>query len=107
MKRGDIVTVALSGDFGKPRPALVIQSDYFQDTATLTVLTLSSTVVAEGHARITIEPDQDNGLRLPSQIMVDKAMTVRRDKIGPVIGRVDSDVMTSVNRSIALFFGLT
>lgn len=29
MRRGDIVTIALQGDYGKPRPALIIQSDLF------------------------------------------------------------------------------
>ena len=106
MNRGDIVTIALPGDFGKPRPALVIQSDFFDATATVTVLMMSSTLIAEGHARIAVPPTAENGLRLPTQIMIDKAMTVRRDKVGPVIGRVDTDAMTTVNRSIALFFGL-
>ncbi|MGE3306534.1 MAG: type II toxin-antitoxin system PemK/MazF family toxin [Rhizobiaceae bacterium] len=107
MKRGDVVTITLAGDFGKPRPALVVQSDFFDATATVTVLMLSSTLADAGHARITVEPSAENGLRATSQVMVDKAMTARREKIGPVIGRLDAETMTAVNRSIALFFGLT
>jgi len=106
MKRGDIVTIAVAGDFGKPRPALVVQSDYFEETATVTVLLMSSTIAPAGHARITVEPSQTNGLRATTQIMVDKAMTAPREKVGSVIGRLDGETLGVVNRSIALFFGL-
>ena len=106
MKRGDLVTVAIAGDFGKPRPALVVQADPFDLTATVTVLLISSDLVDAPLIRLTVEPDSTNGLRLASQIMVDKAMTVRRDRIGPVFGRLDPETMIAVNRSLALFLGL-
>ena len=106
MKRGDLVTVAIAGDFGKPRPALVVQADPFDLTATVTVLLISSDLVDAPLIRLTVEPDSTNGLRLASQIMVDKAMTVRRDRIGPVFGRLDPEMMIAVNRSLALFLGL-
>ncbi|UZF92763.1 type II toxin-antitoxin system PemK/MazF family toxin [Bosea sp. NBC_00550] len=106
MKRGDLVTVALAGDFGKPRPALIVQADPFDLTATVTVLLLSSDLVDAPLIRLTIQPNAANGLRLASQIMVDKAMTVRRDRIGQIFGRVDPDMMIAVNRSLALFLGL-
>jgi len=105
MIRGDLVTVSVSGDFGKPRPALIIQSDQFNDTATATILLLSGTLVDAPLIRLTVQPSTTNGLRKPSQIMIDKAMTVRRDKIGEPFGRLDDDVLISVNRSLALFFG--
>jgi mRNA interferase MazF len=105
MKRGDLVSVAISGDFGKPRPALVIQSDRFSETATLTVVLLSSTQVDALLIRLTIEPTPANGLRHSSQIMVDKIMTVRRDKIGQTFGCLSDEAMVSVNRSLALFLG--
>ena len=75
MRRGDLVTVAIAGDFGKPRPALVIQSDQFDSTATVTVLLLSSALVEAPLIRLPVAPTRDNGLDRPSQIMVDKAMT--------------------------------
>ncbi|CAH1653000.1 putative endoribonuclease MazF [Hyphomicrobiales bacterium] len=106
MKRGDLVTVALAGDFGKPRPALIIQADPFALTATVTLLLVSSDLVDAPLIRLTVEPDATNGLRLVSQIMVDKAMTVRRDRIGQVFGRLDPDAMITVNRSLVLFLGL-
>lgn len=106
MRRGDLVTVALQGDFGKPRPALVIQSDRFETSATVTVLLVSSTLVDAPLFRVSVEPSVENGLRAASQIMVDKAMTVRRERVGPIIGRIDDDVMLAVERSLALWFGL-
>jgi len=105
MKRGDLVTVAMSGDFGKPRPALVIQSDHFDATATVTVLLISSTLVDAPLIRLAVEPSAENGLRKPSQVMVDKAMTVRRDRVGAAFGRLEDDTMVAVNRSLALFLG--
>ena len=105
MKRGDLVTVAMSGDFGKPRPALVIQSDHFDVTATVTVLLISSTLVDAPLIRLAVEPSTENGLRKPSQVMIDKAMTVRRDRVGAPFGRLEADTMVAVNRSLALFLG--
>jgi mRNA interferase MazF len=105
MRRGDLVTVAMPGDFGKPRPALVIQSDLFDETATVTVLLLSSTLVEAPLVRLTVTPTADNGLRKPSQVMIDKTMTVRRDKLGRPLGRLDDETLISVNRTLALFLG--
>lgn len=106
MRRGDLATVAVSGDFGKPRPALVVQADRFDRTATITVLLLSGTVVDASLIRITVQPTAENGLRKTSQIMIDKAMTVKRDKLSAPFGRLDKETMASVARSLALFFGL-
>lgn len=105
MRRGELVTVALSGDFGKPRPAVVVQSDRFSDGETVAVLLISSTVIDAPLLRLTIEPNEANQLRKSSQIMVDKVMTVRRDKVGPVFGRISDDLMIDVTRAMALFFG--
>ena len=106
MKRGDIVTVAVQGDFGKPRPALVVQSDLFADHATVTLLPVSSTIVDSPLLRMTVEPTPANGLRLRSQIMIDKATTVLRAKVGHVVGRLDATGMVEVERLLALFLGL-
>src|SRR5450756_2871532 len=86
MNRGDFVTLAMQGDFGKPRPALVIQSDQFNEHASVTVLLVSSTLVAAPLFRVTVQPDEKNGLQKPSQVMVDKAMTVKRDKLSEAFG---------------------
>ena len=104
--RGDLVTVALQGDHGKPRPALVIQSDQFSDTATATVLLVTSTLVDAPLLRITVEPTDENNLRRRSQVMIDKPMTVRREKLRAAFGKLDDETMVSVTRSLALFLGL-
>ena len=106
MRRGDLVSVAMPGDFGKPRPALVIQSDRFEETGTVTVLLLSATLVDAPLIRLTIEPSARNGLRKVSQIMVDKAMSVKRNRLGPPFGRLDDETMLSVTRSLAVFLNL-
>jgi mRNA interferase MazF len=105
VRRGDLVTVAMQGAFGKPRPALVIQSDQFDTHATMTVLPLTSTLVEAPLFRLTVTPTSGNNLRKEAQIMVDKTMTVNRDKLGEVFGRIDDGTMVSVNRALALFLG--
>jgi len=107
MKRGDVVTIAIQGDFGKPRPALVIQSDVFNAThATITVLLVSSELVNAPLFRIDAAPDHRNGLSKPCQIQTDKAMTVKRDKVGSIIGQMDDATMLRVNRALAVWVGL-
>lgn len=104
--RGDFVTIAMRGDFGEPRPALVIQTDQFGEHATVTVLPVTSTLVAAPLLRITVQPSVDNGLQKPSQVMLDKVMTVKRDKIGPSFGRIEADAMLEVERCLAVFLGI-
>ncbi|MCG5501905.1 type II toxin-antitoxin system PemK/MazF family toxin [Ectothiorhodospira lacustris] len=106
MRRGDFVAIAMQGDFGKPRPALVIQADQFDEHTTVTVLPMTSTLVAAPLLRITVQPNAANSLQKPSQVMVDKAMTVKRDKVGPAFGRIDADVLVEVERCLAVFLGI-
>lgn len=107
MRRGDLVAIAISGDLGKPRPALVIQSDQFAGTATVTVLLLSSTSVDAPLIRLDVAPSPENGLQQRSQIMVDKPMTVKREKIRGTFGRLDDGAMVAVNRALAVFLGFS
>ena len=107
MKRGDLVTVALQGEYGKPRPALVIQSDLFaQLTSTVTVALLTSTPVNAPLLRVPIEPSQANGLRQRSYVMVDQIFSARTRRLGDVFGRLDDVDMLAVNRALALFVGI-
>lgn len=105
MRRGDLVTVAMPGDFGKPRPALVIQADQFSATASLTVLLITTSLVDAPLIRLTLDPTPENGLRKISQVMIDKVMTVRREKLGSPFGRLDNNTMVAINRGLALFLG--
>ncbi|MDR2874596.1 MAG: type II toxin-antitoxin system PemK/MazF family toxin [Methylobacillus sp.] len=106
MTRGDLVTITMQGDFGKPRPALVIQADPFSEHASVTVLLITSTLVTAPLLRVTVQPSTENGLQQPSQVMVDKAMTIMRDKIGSVFGRMDADILVEVDRCLAVFLGI-
>ncbi|MDH4865460.1 type II toxin-antitoxin system PemK/MazF family toxin [Alcaligenes faecalis] len=106
MRRGDLVTVAMQGDFGKPRPALVIQADLFAAHSSVTVLPVTSTIVNAPLLRISIQPDPENGLQKPSQIMIDKALTVKRDKIGQAFGSISADTLVEIERCLAVFLGI-
>lgn len=106
MRRGDLVTIAIAGDFGKPRPALIIQADPFAETGTVTLLLISGTLVDAPLIRPTLHPTPENGLQKQSQVMIDKAMTVRRDKLGAPFGRLDDETMVAVTRLLAVFLGL-
>mgnify|MGYP000670918018 FL=1 len=107
MKRGNVVTVAIQGDFGKPRPALVLQSDVFSDIhATVTVALISSEIVQAPIFRLDIEPSETNGLSRPSQVQIDKIMSIRSEKIGSVIGKLNDVMMVQVNRALAFWLGL-
>lgn len=106
MKRGALLTIAMPGDFGKPRPALIIQANHFEQTGTVTVLLLSGTLVDAPLIRLTVQPAPNNGLNKPSQVMVDKAMSVRRDRLGPIFGHLDEETMLAVTRSLAVFLGI-
>lgn len=107
MKRGDVVTIALSGDYGKPRPALVIQSDLFLATGSVTILPLTSHLIDVPLFRISVEPTQANGLTKISHVMVDKLYTTPREKVGEIIGHLDAKILLEVERALAVFIGIT
>lgn len=106
MKRGSLVTVALQCDVGKPRPALVIQSDMFDEHPTVVVLPVTSDLREAPLFRITVAPSKSNGLQVPSQIMVDKPQSISRAKVGAAFGKVDQSTLVAVNRSLAFFLGI-
>lgn len=106
MKRGDLVRIALSGDYGKPRPALVIQSDAYSAHGSVTVLPVSSTLVDAPLLRVLIQPDHANNLQKPSQIMIDKLMTLPREKVGEPFGRASDEAMLMVTRNLMVFLGI-
>jgi mRNA interferase MazF len=106
VKRGDVVTIALPGDYGKPRPALVIQSDAFSALDSVTVLRVTSDIHDFPLFRITVEPNSENGLVKRSQIMIDKAAAVPRAKIVQRIGRIDTGTMRQVSDALFDFLDL-
>jgi mRNA interferase MazF len=106
MKRGDLVTIAVAGGYGKPRPALIVQADAFRGLGAVTVLRLTSELNEWPLFRVTMQPSAENGLRMPSQVMIDRAVSLPREKLGAVFGRLDDDTMRIVSRALAAFLGL-
>lgn len=106
MKRGDLVTIAVAGDYGKPRPALVVQADEFNELSSVTVLRLTSTLHDAPLVRLTVRPSAENRLRAMPQVMVDRAISVPRDKVGRSFGKLDDETMQAVSRALAMFLGL-
>ena len=108
MRRGDLVVVALQGDFGKPRPALVVRADLFAGLPSTAICPLTSTPppYEGGQLRIPVSPTAANGLRRLSHVAMDRITTARLSKVGPAIGRVESDVMRAVDRALAVYLGI-
>jgi mRNA interferase MazF len=107
VKRGDVVIAVFSGDYGKPRPALIVQTDLANSThSSLVLCPITSHLENAPLFRLEVTPSPENCLEKPCQIMVDKITTVRKDKVRQVIGRLDEDTMIRVNRSLALWLGL-
>jgi mRNA interferase MazF len=107
MRRGDVVAVAAAGDDGKPRPAVIVQTDAFPDGhASVIVCPMTSEVADAPAFRVTVEPSAENGLRVRSQVMTDKPVTVRRERVGREIGRLDAATMARINAALAFVMGL-
>ena len=107
MKRGDVVVVAATGDYGKPRPAVIVQTDAFPPThLSVVVCQMTSDVTTAVDFRVTIDPSERNGLRARSQIMADKPVTVRRARFAQAIGRLDDGDIARLNVALAFVMGL-
>lgn len=102
-----MVTVAAAGDYGKPRPAVVVQTNAFPDThMSVIVCQMTSELSNAPDFRITIDPSDANGLRVRSQVMADKPVTIRRERIGKTIGRLGADDIKRVSVALAFVMGL-
>jgi mRNA interferase MazF len=106
MSRGDLVIVAAPGDNGKPRPAVIVQSDAIPESHASVVICQMTSELAEVDFRITIEPGPETGLRGRSQVMADKPVTIRRERIGQRIGRLGASDMARLNVALAFVMGL-
>ena len=107
MKRGDLVIVSAPGEYGKPRPAVIVQSDIFNEThASIVVCLVTSDRQDAPLFRIDVQPSETTGLKMASQIMVDKIVALRRERIDQHIGRINDETLIRLNRSLALFIGL-
>jgi mRNA interferase MazF len=107
MRRGDVVVAASSGDIGKPRPALVIQSDLFNSThSSLVICPITTHLLDAPLFRLTIRPRPDNGLKTESQLMIDKLTAVTRERIGKKIGQLSAGQMLKVNDALRMWLEL-
>jgi len=107
MQRGDVVTVAAAGDYGKPRPAVIVQTNALPEShASVVVCQLTSELANAPDFRVTVDPSPENGLRRRSQVMADKPVAIRRERIGRKIGRLDSQDMAILNAALAFALGL-
>lgn len=106
MRRGDFITVAVQGDYGKPRPALIVQSDNFDIHPSITILPITSKIVQAPLIRFTVAANDKNGLTKDSQVMIDKTTTIPREKAGSRIGSIDSSAMLEIERCLAVFLGI-
>jgi mRNA interferase MazF len=107
MKRGEIWTVSAgTGYAGKPRPAVIIQDDHFDATASITVCVFTTDRTEAPLFRLLVDPSDGNGLKRPSRLMVDKVVTVPKSKIGDRVGRLGDSDLLRLNRALVVFLGL-
>ena len=106
MKRGEVWTVSGAGYAGKPRPAVIVQDDRFDATASITICVFTTDETAAPLFRLVVAPSERNGLRSASRLMVDKLTTVPKTRLGQRIGRLDDEDIVRVNRAMLVFLGL-
>ena len=107
MKRGEIWTVAGGKDYaGKPSTDVVVQDDSFDATSSVTVCAFTTDEAEAPLFRLTVEPNERNGLRASSRLMVDKMTTVPKARVGTLVGRLDDDDLLRLNRAVLVFLGL-
>lgn len=107
MRRGEIWTVAGGKDYaGKPRPAVILQDERFEATASITICAFTTDPADAPLFRLPIVPNEGNGLHAPCRLMVDKITTVPKTKIGSRVGRLNDEDVVRLNRAILVFLGL-
>jgi mRNA interferase MazF len=106
VKRGDVVLVVVPSELGRPRPGVVVQADEFNELSTIIICPISSDLQDKLRLRPIIEAEPSNGLRLRSQIMTDKMITLRRDRVRSVIGNIDTETSEQLDRALLVVLGL-
>jgi mRNA interferase MazF len=106
MKRGEVWTVSGAGYAAKPRPAVIVQDDRFDATASVTVCVFTTDETEAPLFRLPVTPSDSNGLRSVSRLMVDKLSTVSKERLGERIGRLDDEDVVRLNRALLVFLGL-
>jgi mRNA interferase MazF len=107
MKRGEIWTVSGGKDYaGKPRPVAIVQDDAFDATASITVCAFTTDPTEAPLFRLAVTPNELNGLRTESRLMVDKITTIPRSKVGARVGRLNDEDLARLSRAMLVFLGL-
>ena len=107
LERGEVVVCVLNGDYGKPRPAVIIQSNLFNSThGSITVCPITSHLVEAPLFRLLISPAPDNGLKEVSQVMVDKIHSIQREKIRQKIGKLNQQQMNYLDKALKMWLNL-
>src|ERR1700728_1741325 len=107
MRRGAVVTFAAPGDYGKPRPAVIVQTDALPaEHASVVVCQITSECRDAPDFRVTIDPTENNGLPVRSQVMADKPVTIRRERIGRQVGHLDDNDIGRLNIALAFVMGV-
>ena len=106
MKRGEVWTVSGPGYAGKPRPAVIVQDDRFDATASVTICVFTTDDTEAPLFRLPVTPNDRNGLGSVSRLMVDKLITVSKERLGERIGHLDDEHVVRLNRAILVFLGL-
>jgi mRNA interferase MazF len=107
VKRGEVWTVSRGPDYaGKARPAVIVQDDAFDATASITICPFTTYMAAAPLLRLDIEASPENGLRTASQLMIDKITTVSKNKLQRRVGRLSVEDLVRLNRAVLVFLGL-
>ena len=107
ISRGDLAIVSASGDYGKPRPGVIVQSNAFPKSHASVVVCPTTSELVEADFRITIQRGPETGLRVRSRVMADKPVTIRRERIGRRIGRLRAGDIARLNVALAFVMGLS
>ncbi len=107
MKRAEIWTVAGGPDYvGKPRPAVILQDDAFEGTASITLCPFTTHLADAPLMRLPVAPTTQNGLKVASHVMVDKITTVAKSKLQKRVGKLADEDLIRLNRAVLVFVGL-
>jgi mRNA interferase MazF len=105
MMRGDVVVVALPGDVGKPRPAIVLRANIFSIHNRISVVPCTSQLQPWRSLRVDLAPSEDNGLHIPCQAMIDRVTSVKSERARQVIGRLADADLAAIDRAVLVYLG--
>ena len=106
VKRGDLMLCIPPGDFGKPRPAVIVQADMFNARDSITVCLLTGELITAPLFRVRVKPGPSNALRKVSDVMVDKIMTLRKERFYTALGRLTAEQMRELDAALHVWLGL-